>query len=147
MTAFDISASDWRFPVTMLSVCVPFFLLILILQTRTGLGAVKKFGRLIGAYFHTAFSTGGRDRRQHQHQYQPQQLQLQSQTDRGAALRRTQSGFNGLVNPGSPSDGGGKGRVGVGWERWWLWVGKRRAVVEGPEMDVERGKRDDHGHE
>ncbi|KAK3689860.1 hypothetical protein B0T22DRAFT_528634 [Podospora appendiculata] len=42
ITTFDISASDWRFPVTMVSVCVPFFLLILILQTRTGLGAIRK---------------------------------------------------------------------------------------------------------
>lgn len=35
MTEFSIPATDWRFAVTMVLVCVPFMLLISILQTRS----------------------------------------------------------------------------------------------------------------
>lgn len=35
MTAFTIPATDWRFALTMILVCVPFMLLIMLLQTRS----------------------------------------------------------------------------------------------------------------
>lgn len=40
MTVFTIPATDWRFALTMVLVCVPFMLLITLLQTRS-------FGRLL----------------------------------------------------------------------------------------------------
>ncbi|KAK4192221.1 hypothetical protein QBC35DRAFT_373917 [Podospora australis] len=51
ITTFDISAEDWRFPVTMVSVCIPFFILILVLQTRAAMMMVRKFGRAMEYYF------------------------------------------------------------------------------------------------
>lgn len=42
MTAFEIPATDWRFPVTMVMVCVPFMVLISLLQTRTFTKCVDK---------------------------------------------------------------------------------------------------------
>ncbi len=61
ITQFDISADNWRFPVTMVSVCVPFFLLILVLQTRAGMDLAKKLGGLIDKSVRSVF--GGEDRR------------------------------------------------------------------------------------
>ncbi len=64
ITQFDISADNWRFPVTMVSVCVPFFLLILVLQTRAGMDLAKKLGGLIDRSVRSVF--GGEDRRHYQ---------------------------------------------------------------------------------
>ncbi|OIW26757.1 hypothetical protein CONLIGDRAFT_557157, partial [Coniochaeta ligniaria NRRL 30616] len=44
ITTLDIQADDWRFPVTMVTVCVPFFVLIFVLQTRAGVSAIRKSG-------------------------------------------------------------------------------------------------------
>ncbi|KAF4334260.1 hypothetical protein FBEOM_11912 [Fusarium beomiforme] len=35
MTVFTVPATDWRFPLTMVLVCVPFMLLVILLQTRS----------------------------------------------------------------------------------------------------------------
>ena len=64
ITQFDISADNWRFPVTMVSVCVPFFLLILVLQTRAGMDLAKKLGGMIDSSVRSVF--GGEDRRHYQ---------------------------------------------------------------------------------
>lgn len=56
MTEFKIAASDWRFAVTMVLVCVPFMLLISILQTRsfglllTKLSAIAALPRRLMAF-------------------------------------------------------------------------------------------------
>ncbi|KAH8735193.1 hypothetical protein BGZ61DRAFT_279721, partial [Ilyonectria robusta] len=56
MTEFKIAASDWRFAVTMVLVCVPFMLLISILQTRsfglllTRLSAIAALPRRLTAF-------------------------------------------------------------------------------------------------
>ncbi|KAK4242903.1 hypothetical protein C8A03DRAFT_39848 [Achaetomium macrosporum] len=42
ITTFDITTKDWRFPVTMVSVCIPFFILILVLQTRAAMEPVHR---------------------------------------------------------------------------------------------------------
>ncbi|KAI5462323.1 cora-like Mg2+ transporter protein-domain-containing protein [Mariannaea sp. PMI_226] len=47
MTEFTIPATDWRFPVTMVLVCVPFMLLILLLQTRSFALVVAKLGTAV----------------------------------------------------------------------------------------------------
>ncbi|GKT55688.1 LOW QUALITY PROTEIN: GTPase-activator protein for Ras-like GTPase containing protein [Colletotrichum tofieldiae] len=41
MTEFTIPAQDWRFPVTMVCVCVPFILALILLQTRAGYSLAK----------------------------------------------------------------------------------------------------------
>lgn len=51
ITTFVIGADDWQFPVTMVSVCIPFFLLITILQTQTAMIAVRKASVATGKYF------------------------------------------------------------------------------------------------
>lgn len=57
---------DWQFPVTMITVCVPFFLLIFVLMTRRGMDAVRKLGdkindSLIAAVVWLGISSAGRD--------------------------------------------------------------------------------------
>ncbi|OHW99619.1 CorA Mg2+ transport-like protein [Colletotrichum incanum] len=41
ITEFTIPAQDWRFPVTMVCVCVPFILALILLQTRAGYSLAK----------------------------------------------------------------------------------------------------------
>jgi hypothetical protein len=51
MTEFHFPADDWRFPLVMICVCVPFFLLILALFTRTGMKLIKMFGAWVDSLF------------------------------------------------------------------------------------------------
>lgn len=47
MTMFTIPADDWRFAVTMVLVCVPFMLLITVLQTRSFALVASKLGAAV----------------------------------------------------------------------------------------------------
>ncbi|KAK1831254.1 hypothetical protein QBC39DRAFT_372136 [Podospora conica] len=44
---FTIRVEDWQFMATMLGVCIPFFVLILVLQTRPAMEMVRKWGRAV----------------------------------------------------------------------------------------------------
>ncbi|KAK7745892.1 hypothetical protein SLS53_002611 [Cytospora paraplurivora] len=93
ITEFTISANDWRFPVTMVSVCVPFFLLIFILQTRAGMRGVRRVGDLLERVLGRLRGRGrdGDERR----------LQLQQQLVQAAESKRS------VVSPG----GGRRGKM------------------------------------
>ncbi len=43
MSNFSISPNDWRFPVTIVAICLPFFFSILVLQTNTGMKLLRGF--------------------------------------------------------------------------------------------------------
>ncbi|KAI3402059.1 hypothetical protein diail_4033 [Diaporthe ilicicola] len=75
ITKFTISADDWRFPVTMVGVCVPFFLLIFILQTRAGMRAVRELGDFIEA---NMGRWSDRSRSRHERRLQLQQQLMQA---------------------------------------------------------------------
>ncbi|KAK4218349.1 hypothetical protein QBC37DRAFT_198740 [Rhypophila decipiens] len=47
ITTVDIETWDWRFYTTMVAVCVPFFFLIFVLQTRVGMAGLKKYWQLL----------------------------------------------------------------------------------------------------
>ncbi|KKY30976.1 putative gtpase-activator protein for ras-like gtpase containing protein [Diaporthe ampelina] len=81
ITEFTFSANDWRFPVTMVGVCVPFFLLIFVLQTRAGMRAVRQIGDFIEGNM-------GRwsDRSRSRHE---RRLQLQQQLQQAAESQTT----------------------------------------------------------
>ncbi|KUI56309.1 hypothetical protein VP1G_03748 [Cytospora mali] len=108
ITEFTFSANDWRFPVTMVSVCVPFFLLIFILQTRAGMRAVKKVGdfteRNMGRW-------SDRSRSRHE-----RRLQLQQQLMQAAESQR-QSSVVSIVGGGGGGGGAGAGTGGGGGRR------------------------------
>ncbi|EWG36981.1 hypothetical protein FVEG_00806 [Fusarium verticillioides 7600] len=46
MTVFTVPATDWRFPLTMILVCVPFMLLVTFLQTRSFSVLLRKLGAI-----------------------------------------------------------------------------------------------------
>ncbi|KAK3347917.1 hypothetical protein B0H65DRAFT_159453 [Neurospora tetraspora] len=50
ITTLEISVDDWRFPVTLIAVCIPFFMVIFVLQTRWGMRMAKKMGNRIERY-------------------------------------------------------------------------------------------------
>ncbi|KAM0324841.1 hypothetical protein ACHAQA_007807 [Verticillium albo-atrum] len=47
ITEFTIPPSDWRFAITMVCVCVPFILLLILLQTRTGYSLFQRLAARI----------------------------------------------------------------------------------------------------
>ncbi|KAJ0114398.1 hypothetical protein J7T55_010787 [Diaporthe amygdali] len=83
ITEFTISADDWRFPVTMVGVCVPFFLLIFILQTRGGMRAVRKIGDFIEA---NMGRWSDRSRSRHERRLQLQQQLMQAAESQASAV-------------------------------------------------------------
>jgi len=60
ITQFEISEKDWRFAVTMVSVCIPFFLLIVILQTQAAMQAVRRSGLVVRRWVAGAWAQVGR---------------------------------------------------------------------------------------
>jgi hypothetical protein len=93
ITTLTIPASDWRFPVTLVSVCIPFFVLILVLQTRAAMELVRGFGMLVEGYFRLVLgwlvssvgvagggiaggNAGGVGDRRYQHHHHHQQQQV-----------------------------------------------------------------------
>ncbi|KAK1774918.1 hypothetical protein QBC45DRAFT_23176 [Copromyces sp. CBS 386.78] len=57
ITTLEISVDDWRFPVTLLAVCIPFFMIIFVLQTRWGMKKAKRWGTNIERYTSGLFGT------------------------------------------------------------------------------------------
>lgn len=50
MQTFTISPTDWRFAVTMVAVCVPFFILIFVLQTHAGMSLYRRLGLYVASF-------------------------------------------------------------------------------------------------
>lgn len=50
ITTLEISVDDWRFPVTLIAVCIPFFMVICVLQTRWGMRMARNMGNRIDRY-------------------------------------------------------------------------------------------------
>lgn len=153
ITEFTISANDWRFPVTMVSVCVPFFLLIFILQTRAGMRAIKALGDFIEGNL-GRWSDRSRSRHERRLQLQQQlvqaaesqQLQLQQQQAatsaagrrrmslrRGARKTRPQGADGGVGGPGH-GNGAAVDPMGIVIDglpveqadnKWWGWRRKK----------------------
>lgn len=123
----------------MLGVCIPFFVLILVLQTRPAMEAVRKWGRAVagaGRWAVGALTLGGGVKGQ------PANAGEQGKGTRKFALgglkRRVGSGG---VRQGTAAGGGGGGGVKrnpsvVGEAAWrrvrsWTRKGRRREVTEG----------------
>ncbi|KHE80986.1 hypothetical protein GE21DRAFT_1275760 [Neurospora crassa] len=56
ITTLEISVDDWRFPVTLIAVCIPFFMVIFVLQTRWGMKMAKNLGNRIDRYTSELFN-------------------------------------------------------------------------------------------
>lgn len=121
ITEFTISADDWRFPVTMVSVCVPFFLLIFILQTRAGMRAIKALGDFIEGNL-GRWSDRSRSRHERRLQLQQQlvqaaesqQLQQQQQAATSSSAGRRRMSLRRGARKTRPQGGGGGGGSGPG---------------------------------
>ncbi|ROW02459.1 hypothetical protein VMCG_06145 [Cytospora schulzeri] len=149
ITQFTFTANDWRFPVTMVAVCVPFFLLIFILQTRAGMRAIKKLGDLIERNM-GRWNDHSRNRHERRLQLQQQLVQAaesQEQQQQAAAAassavgRRRMSLRRGGRKTRQGGAGGGKPGHGNGAaiesmrvidgvsveqaDKWWGWRRKK----------------------
>jgi hypothetical protein len=110
----------------MVTVCVPFFILIFVLQTRAGMRALRSSGK----YFdkQTSHLFGPTERRQlQQHQHPPggglDGAQLYPGPDgrrrrRRKGMKRTQSGFQSVTGAVADSERGSRG--------WWYRFPWRR---------------------
>jgi hypothetical protein len=126
----------------MVSVCIPFFILILVLQTRAAMELVRRCGLLVERYTRRIFNVG--DRR---HQYLPTYYNYNPYSGSGSS-----GGGVGGINASTARGGGGGAGVskqpGDG-NRFWLkslrawarnaWVGKwpwpRSKTVDEPQED------------
>ncbi|KAK4166542.1 hypothetical protein QBC43DRAFT_332267 [Cladorrhinum sp. PSN259] len=159
ITTIDIEISDPRFVITVVSVCIPFFGLIMILQTRASMVLVRKIGRAVNRLFdflpslsyhggHSgagAGATGGLDRRGNYHYYghgTSAGLGISSAgtgTSSSGGLRRMQQ--NGVLQESSSNTRNKKGSWfasynGMKWLRW-----DKRKRVKGDEVSkMEEGE-------
>ncbi|KAH8886482.1 hypothetical protein GQ53DRAFT_657891 [Thozetella sp. PMI_491] len=142
ITEFTIAADDWRFPVTMVSVCVPFFLLILVLQTRSGMDATKKLGTAIDHLFQRVFKTG--DRRPHVGHpssgagpdgAEGKKKKRPHRTKRNG-LKRTQSGFTDVAPSIAARERAGRW-LGLTWQRRYALPWKRGKPAQDPRRPKE----------
>ncbi|KXX80744.1 hypothetical protein MMYC01_203827 [Madurella mycetomatis] len=105
ITTFDISATDWRFPVTMVSVCIPFFVLVLVLQTRAAMQMVRRCRLRVEGYFRLIiFGQTAADRRQY-HSYLSHYPQSSGS---GAVGNGSTSGSSGSGGDGNGNGNGGE---------------------------------------
>ncbi|KAK0673652.1 hypothetical protein QBC41DRAFT_352535 [Cercophora samala] len=123
ITTLEIEPEDWRFSVTLVGVCVPFFLLILVLQSmdsvRVAWGWVKKTGRgVLGLGGGKGGREGGGgggfsgDRRHLYHHYQ--ERGVGNGLGREGGVRRTQTGLGG--------EGERRWYGRLTWKGWdWKW--------------------------
>lgn len=134
---FTIRVEDWRFLATMLGVCIPFFVLILVLQTRPAMEAVKKWGRAVAGAGRWALTLGGA---------KGQPVSAAGEQGKGGRRFHPLGGLkrrvgSGGVGSGTGAGGGGGGGVkrspsvvgGAAWRRVREWTkrGRRREVSEG----------------
>lgn len=97
ITNFDISPEDWRFALTMVCVCVPFFVLILVLQTQAGMEMCKRLGDSLKGYFQ-----GEDEQTKHRRELQS----LAGRVDEGVRMATRAV----TTVAGGAGDGGGNGR-------------------------------------
>ncbi|KAH8904541.1 hypothetical protein BR93DRAFT_883002 [Coniochaeta sp. PMI_546] len=135
ITTLDIQANDWRFPVTMVTVCVPFFVLIFVLQTRAGVSALRKSGKYFDKQVSHFFGTG--DRRQLQQHPYPVVAGLDGgpiypgfdgrRRRRRKGLKRTQSGVQSVTGGVADSER---------WTRRWYRLPWRRRKAREDSKEV-----------
>jgi len=132
ITELPIPPSDWRFPVVMVSVCVPFFTIIIVLQTRAGMNAVRNVGRAMDGYFHPGRLHTLREKKVQALTAKVVEEKNKQQRRRGARFGRVKG--RGRLEGG---DGGGKGVAGLGITAvggkgggpFWRWRKGRTAEV------------------
>ena len=112
ITALEIPVTDWRFSVTLVSVCIPFFLLILVLQTHAAMNAVRKCGLFVETCFQRLLGPPPDHRRQ-QHR---SRSHSRASTGGGGGGGAGSGGRNGSAAAvgGGGGGGGGGGRAGHG---------------------------------
>ncbi|WYZ34216.1 hypothetical protein EsH8_I_000492 [Colletotrichum jinshuiense] len=145
ITEFTIPAEDWRFPVTMVCVCVPFVVLLILLQTRAGYSLAKHALAALAWPFRSFVNSGAEEplfpptasvhaaevkpRRKRRltsrrppapHASQPKQQQQQQQEGLDAGQRPWTS-----------------------WSPWWRKRRRRRRRSNMSKDERERGKGDD----
>ncbi|KAK1251653.1 hypothetical protein MKX07_007132 [Trichoderma sp. CBMAI-0711] len=139
ITEFTIPVTDWRFPLTMVLVCVPFMILLYLIQTRPFIQTIQALHRaakslaLLPAKLlrllllrcrepdSSSSSSSAQDSRSGSASLSPK--------GRKRRLRLRRHG-------GSGAAGGGSGSCGGSWRRPWGWLRRRRAG--GEENDLGR---------
>jgi hypothetical protein len=135
ITELHLEPTDWRFPVVMVCVCVPFFVIITILQTRAGMNAVRKVGSTVDAFWNPD--------REHLLRVKKMQALAAKVVEENKQRKRTRSwrGRRGrrMVDGGLAVFDGGKGVAGLGISGGGKGVGFWR-WRKGRDGDVYKGK-------
>ncbi|KAL8376027.1 hypothetical protein RB595_007235 [Gaeumannomyces hyphopodioides] len=114
ITNFDLSPKDWQFVTTMLCVCVPFFVLIVVLQTQAGMEMCKRLGGSLKGYFQ-----GEDEQTKHRRELQS----LAGRVDEGVRMATRAATVEG--------GGGGEGGGGNGKKQPLLFGRRKKAELGG----------------
>jgi uncharacterized membrane protein YgcG len=140
ITEFTIPVTDWRFPLTMVLVCVPFMILLYLIQTRPFIQTIQALHRAANSLAllpakllrllllrcrepdPSSSSSSAQDSRSGSASLSPK--------GRKRRLRLRRHGGSAAAGGGGSSGGGSS------WRRPWGWLRKRRAG--GEENDLGR---------
>ncbi|KAF3763635.1 hypothetical protein M406DRAFT_323229 [Cryphonectria parasitica EP155] len=126
METFKIPPTDWRFVVIMVTVCVPFFILVLVLQTDVG----TRLWRALRHVFTMGLDSWrrrARTRREKRSQLQQAaMIRRQSLCAPSADTGRQESLQMLNANKGGPAHPGMAPPPGEGGQQRWHWPGRRR---------------------
>lgn len=145
MDLVDIPPTDWRFSVILIAVCVPFFVLVFVLQTHAGANLIKRMsGAVCGGWMRRAHARRER-RSQLQHAAMVRRQSCAESAyaaDRQGSLwtliadRKGKRGGGGIVRGGKSGGGGVGGAAASGDARRWRRWRRLRAGPAPKEPDV-----------
>lgn len=119
MTDFTIPANDWRFALTMVLVCIPFMVVIVLLQTRSFTLLLRKLGTALSTLLALVRF------------WEPDVIDNRSTPARPRGRKKRLAAVDGAGGKGGGVDGDGRSALG-----WWEWWSGRRIREE--EVDLGR---------
>ncbi|KAL7951383.1 hypothetical protein V8C42DRAFT_303963 [Trichoderma barbatum] len=125
ITEFTIPVTDWRFPVTMVLVCVPFMILLYLIQTRPFIQCMEALHRISHAL---AILPSRLLRREPDSSAQDMRTASTPSTPKGRKRRL-------IVGRRGGGGGSGNGASMMSWRRPWAWM---RRAAGGEEVELGR---------
>lgn len=119
MNNMEIAPDDWRFVVTMIGVCVPFFVLIFIMQTHIGMSLFRRVRLYLKGFGESRQQRAVLRREQRSQLQQTEMIRRQSCATTVVAKNR-QSVWK-FESPGAAlgMTAGQSSQLGESWRAWW----------------------------
>ncbi|KAJ4387895.1 hypothetical protein N0V93_008498 [Gnomoniopsis smithogilvyi] len=134
MQAFTIPPNDWRFAVTMVVVCVPFFVLIFVLQTHAGMSLYRRLVLTMKGWIESWKRSAASRREKRTQLQQTETIRRQScATTVVAGKRESTWNFDPQVAHGMAPQGlDSREKV----RPWWKWSRNASKELKAPSKDL-----------